>query len=227
MVMRKFLYWLGWILMTLIALYLSAVTLVYFSFRPDVYFLLAKQDVVNFLPWRLAFYVHITGGLIALAVGPFQFLEKFRAKHLKLHRLLGKIYVTAILCLGGPAGFFMAFFANGGPWADLGFIFMAFCWIGTTWLGLRAIMKKDLMNHIRWMIRSYALCFAAVTLRILTPMLSLVFHIKLAYILIAVAWLSWMINLAVAELIIFLKYRKRTPSIDKLQHLINSSSHSL
>ncbi len=219
--MQKFLVWFGWILMMLMALYLSAATLVYFSFRPDIYFLLAKKEVVNFIPWRLAFYTHITGGLIALAVGPFQFLEKFRAKHLKLHRQLGKIYVAAILFLGGPAGFFMAFFANGGPWADLGFMIMAFLWVGTTWLALRAIMKKDLKSHIRWMIRSYALCFAAVTLRILTPMLSLVFHIKLALILILVAWLSWMINLAVAQLIIVWKYPKKKTLKDTLLNLLN------
>jgi len=208
--------------MTLIALYLSAVTLVYFSFRSDIYFLLAKQQVVDFLPWRVAFYIHITGGLVALAIGPFQFLEKFRAKHMKLHRTLGKIYVAAILLLGGPAGFFMAFFANGGPWADVGFMFMAFFWVLTTWLALSAIMKKDLKGHIRWMIRSYALCFSAVTLRILTPMLSLVFHIKSAYILIAVAWVSWMINLAVAQVIIYLKYNKKKALPPKIQNLLNS-----
>lgn len=220
--MQKFLFRFGWVVMTLMALYLSAVTLVYFSFRSDVYFLLAKKAVVDFLPWRVAFYIHITGGLIALAVGPFQFLEKFRARHMKLHRQLGKIYVAAILVLGGPAGFFMAFFANGGPWADVGFMVMAFLWVGTTWLGLRDIMRKDLMGHIRWMIRSYAMCFAAVTLRILTPTLSLVFHMKIAYILILVAWLSWMINLVFAQLIIILlKYNKKQAP-PKLQHLLSS-----
>jgi uncharacterized membrane protein len=217
--MRKFLFWFGWGIMALMAIYLSCVTLVYFSFRPDIYFLLAKKQIVNFVPWRLAFYIHITGGLIALAIGPFQFLDKLRTKNVKLHRNLGKIYVAAILLLGGPAGFFMAFFANGGPWADLGFIMMAFLWVGTTWLGLRAIMRKNVVAHVRWMIRSYSLCFAAVTLRILTPMLSLVFHLKISLILILVAWLSWIINLLVAQLIISLKYSTKK-AIKYQQHLL-------
>jgi len=204
----KILVGVGWVLMTLIALYLSAVTLVYFSFRPDIYFLLAKKEIVNFVPWRLAFYIHITGGLIALAVGPFQFLEKFRIKRPKFHKTLGKIYVAAILLIGAPSGFFMAFFANGGPWADLGFICMAFMWVLTTWLGLKAILRKDVTTHVQWMIRSYAMCFAAVTLRLLTPILTLLFHLKISTVLISVAWLSWIINLVFAQIIIYFKYRK-------------------
>ena len=126
-----------------------------------------------------------------------------------LHRIFGKIYVAAVLFLGGPAGFFMAFYANGGPWAHLGFMFMAFFWVTTTWLGLRAIMKKDVFHHVLWMMRSYALCFAAVTLRLLVPILSIGFHVKSAYTLILVAWLSWIINLIIVQIIIFIKYPKR------------------
>lgn len=206
--MRKIFLWAGWLIMTFMAIYLSAVTLVYFSFRSDIFFLLAKKDLVNYIPWRLVFYIHITGGLIALAVGPFQFLEKLRIKNLKLHRSLGKIYVASILFLGGPGGFYMAFFANGGPLAHLGFAILSFLWVSTTCLALKAILKKNIVKHTNWMIRSYALCFTAVTLRLLVPILSIGFQLKTEYILILTAWVSWLINLIVAELIIFLRNKK-------------------
>ena len=51
--------------------------------------------------------------------------------------------------------------------------------------------------------RSYALSFAAVTLRLLVPLFSLFILDNEDLITVSTAWLSWMLNLLVAEGMIF------------------------
>ena len=200
--MKKIVSRVGWLLMTSLALYLFAITWVYFSFRSDVNFLLAKPEVVHYLPWRIAFYLHITGAMFALAVGPFQFLTGLKTKFKRIHRTLGYIYVVGILLLGGPAGFFMALFARGGVGAKIAFAVLSLIWVFTTWMALKTILQKKIQAHRAWMVRSYALTFAAVTLRLWTPILSLGLNFTEAQTLAIVPWLAWIPNLLVAELLI-------------------------
>jgi hypothetical protein len=56
----------------------------------------------------------------------------------------------------------------------------------------------DYVSHRAWMIRSYALCLAAVTLRLYLPLFGLAgLPFEVAYP--AIAWLCWVPNLVVAE----------------------------
>ena len=55
------------------------------------------------------------------------------------------------------------------------------------------------MRHERWMIRSFSLTFAAVTLRLYIPIGMIAgFPFNQAYV--AIAWLCWVPNLMAAEL---------------------------
>lgn len=40
---------------------------------------------------------HISGGLLALVLGPLQFWKGFRDKYLQIHRWTGRLYLTGIL----------------------------------------------------------------------------------------------------------------------------------
>ena len=213
---------LGWLLMTSLALYLFAITWIYFSFRSDINFLLSKpKDLVHFLPWRIAFYLHITGAMFALAVGPFQFLTGLRTKYKKIHRNIGYIYVLGILLFAGPAGFFMSFYASGGLGAKIAFGVLSVLWVWTTWMGIKTIIQKKVLEHQAWMIRSYALTFAAVTLRLWTPILSVGMNFTEAETLAFVPWLAWIPNLLIAEILIQLLVYKKTKKIkDGLQTLL-------
>ena len=177
-------------------------TALYLSFRPDINFLLAKPDLVHNVPWRTAFYIHIVGGMSALATGPFQFLKGFRAKNKRFHRNLGKVYLAAILFVAGPSGLYMAMFANGGTLAQVGFTILSFIWVAFTWQAYAKARQKDFLSHKKWMIRSFALTFAAVTLRLWVPLCSLVFGMDHDITVIGTAWLSWLPNLVIAELLI-------------------------
>lgn len=194
--------------MTGLAFLLFATTIIYWNFRPDVNFLLSKQNLVHDTIWRTVFYIHIAGGMLAIALGPFQFMKKLRERYMNVHRSIGKIYVGAILVIGAPTGLYMAFFANGGAYASLGFILMSILWFYTTWMGLTTVLKKQIAQHQQWMIRSYAVTFSAVTLRLWVPFLSLACDMYHQEVIVITAWISWLFNLIAAELIIHFTFNK-------------------
>lgn len=147
----------------------------------------------------LALMVHFGGGAVAMALGPFQFRASQRARHPVLHRWMGRVYVAAILG-SGTAGLALAFFSQGGAVAHAGFGLLAAAWLVTTSLAFLAIRQGDTVAHQRWMIRSFSLTFAAVTLRVYLPLgLALGIPFEVAYPIIA--WACWVPNLIVAELL--------------------------
>jgi uncharacterized membrane protein len=192
----------GWAILSLGCIYLFALTTTYFSFCSECKFLLKKQDVVFNPFWRTAFYIHITGGMLALATGPFQFIGRLRKRIPALHRVLGKIYLAAILILAGPSGQFMAFYAEGTWFASVGFLVMAILWLYTTWRAYTSVRVRDFAAHRNWMTRSFALTLAAVTLRTWVPIASYYLHIDDFWVIESSAWVSWIPNLLVAELLI-------------------------
>lgn len=146
--------------------------------------------------WNIAFYGHISFGGLALLTGWSQFSKKIRKRNLKLHRNLGKIYVLTAL-ISGLCAIYIGFFATGGMVSALGFLSLGVLWLYTTLRAYKAIRVKDLQLHQGMMIYSYAACFAAVTLRIWLPLLTIAFgEFLVAYKI--VAWLCWVPNMIFA-----------------------------
>ncbi|PWL38078.1 hypothetical protein DKG77_07235 [Flagellimonas aquimarina] len=146
--------------------------------------------------WTVGFYGHITFGAFALMSGWSQFSKKIRSRNLKLHRNLGKVYVFSVL-ISGICGVYIAFFATGGLITSLGFLGLGIIWLFTTLKAYFAIRAKDLALHQGMMIYSYAACFAAVTLRLWLPLLTMAFgEFLIAYKI--VAWLCWVPNMIFA-----------------------------
>ncbi|MBX7243177.1 MAG: DUF2306 domain-containing protein [Bacteroidia bacterium] len=171
-------------------------------FRKDIDFWLAKKDKVQDSVWSGALYIHIIGSLLPILTGPFQFFYGFRKKYLSLHRTLGKIYVFSILFLGVPTGYYMAFYANGGIFAVIAFLILSTLWLTTTWLAYQKVRQKKIKAHEDWMKRSYAVTFAAVTLRLWTDILPNDFGVAHDETLVLAAWLAWIPNLIIAEILI-------------------------
>lgn len=202
-----------WFCIAASAAFLFAITIEYLSFKSDVNFLLEKQDIVFDPIWRPTFYFHVISGMLVILIGPFQFLKKFRQKQLSLHRFSGKIYVYGVLCIAAPTGLIMAFYAEGGIWSTVAFTVMSLLWFITTLMAIIKIKQRDIEGHKIWMMRSYALSFAAVTLRILVPLFSLYIYDNKDLITVSTAWLSWMLNLLIAEGMILAIQRKAQGSI--------------
>lgn len=147
---------------------------------------------------RLFLLAHVFGSAFALVLGPFQFASRLRSGRPALHRWLGRLYLAVGVLIGGAAGLLLAFNASGGGIAQLGFGGLAVAWLASGVMAWRAIRAGDVPTHRRWMVRNFALTFAAVTLRLWLPgMVASGVPFATAYPV--VAWLCWVPNLLVAE----------------------------
>jgi uncharacterized membrane protein len=166
------------------------------------------QEVINNTFWKIEFYQHILLGGVALLTGWTQFNKTWRVKYLGTHRIVGKIYLICVL-LSGTAGLYISFYATGGLIASFGFGSLAVAWLFTSTRAYLSIRKKNIEQHEQWMIRSYALTFAAVMLRIYLPTFQFGLGMNFIDAYIIIAWLCWVPNLLVAEWIVTTK-RKTT-----------------
>ena len=146
-------------------------------------------------PWL---YLHVAGAATALLIAPIQLLPGLRRQGRPWHRWLGRTYVVACL-LGGVGGLVSAFGSTAGPVATAGFASLAVCWIVANIMGWRRATQRRFAEHRRWMIYSFAMTFAAVTLRLGLPIAPILHHPFVEGYRV-MAWASWLLNLAVAEL---------------------------
>lgn len=177
------------------------------GFYPTIYFLIDRKfgllnsksaELLSNTFWNIGFYTHIIGG-VALLIGWTQFSPKMRNSRIALHRKLGKAYVVSVL-LSALGGIYIGFFATGGWVSSAGFICLGVVWFYTTLKAYLFIKNAEIVKHQKMMVFSYAACFAAVTLRIWLPILTIMFgDFFKAYLV--VAWLCWIPNLIVAYLI--------------------------
>jgi len=146
-------------------------------------------------------YLHVFASAVALILGPFQFSNRLRARRPALHRWSGRIYLGVGVLAGGLSGLFMAAHAFGGPAARLGFACLALGWLYTGLRAYLAIRAGNVASHRRWMVRNFALTFAAVTLRLWLPG-AMVSGMAFEAAYPVIAWLCWVPNLLAAELLL-------------------------
>ncbi|MGP7961089.1 DUF2306 domain-containing protein [Sanguibacter sp. A247] len=157
---------------------------------------------------QASFYLHIVTGALALVLGPAQFSRRLRVRSPRVHRVLGRGYFIAV-GLASVTSLVIAPFNSAGLVGTFGFGALGVLWFVTGWRALAAIRRGDIKLHRSWMIRNYALSFAAPTLRLWLGLL-IVGQILLANGEIefapifdnayaAVPFLCWIPNLVVAE----------------------------
>ena len=105
---------------------------------------------------------HVLVGSIALLSGPIQFSSRFRQCHLKLHRILGRIYVLSVF-IGAATGVALATGRPGFPGTSM----QAAAWIVCTTAAFLTARNRQILQHRQWMARSYAVTFTFVSSRVL------------------------------------------------------------
>ena len=189
------------LLLTLFSVLIAVISFRYLSFeRTDI--LADKPDWIYTNPlWQAGFYLHVAPGALALLIGGFQFFGTLRDRFTTVHRTVGKIYVLSVF-VSSIAGLGIAIFAEGGIFAKTGFACLAIAWMYTNFRAYMAIRRVDITEHRNWMIRNFSLTFAAVTLRIWLPLFLAGFGMKFGTAYPIIAWLCWVPNLIVAELLV-------------------------
>jgi len=155
----------------------------------------------GFVAHPLGVYLHVFAAAVALLLGPFQFSDRLRQARIRIHRWMGRIYLGVGVLLGGLSGLYISQFAFGGMAARLGFAALAVCWLYTGVRAFLAIRRKAIDEHRKWMIRNFALAFAAVMLRLYLPA-SVIAGFEFAVAYPVIAWLCWLPNLLVAEWVV-------------------------
>jgi uncharacterized membrane protein len=167
----------------------------------------------NFKIHRFALAVHAFCGGVALLVGPFQISERFRIRWPRVHRTMGWVYVVGV-GLAAVAAIVMVPQVNFGPIAGVGFLALAIAWLIATGMALRMAIMQRFQDHRRWMLRSYALTAAAITLRILMPAAA-VMGLPPGPSYRAIAWMCWLVNLGAVEVHLFF----RTETVSQLPRM--------
>ncbi len=182
---------------------LLEITLQYYPIDFDVAFLRIKQDEMQFWYYKLAFYVHVASAIFCLLAGFTQFSGSLRQRFPSIHRLIGWIYIVTILIFAAPSGLLMGYYANGGWSSQLAFCLLAILWFATTYIAWRSLAKSDYLTHQKYMLRSFALTLSAITLRLWKYVIVLIWHPRPMDVYQIVAWLGWVLNLAIAEYFIY------------------------
>jgi uncharacterized membrane protein len=150
----------------------------------------------------LAINAHTLFGPIALALGLVQLLPAMRqSRRWRAHRIIGRIYGGAATVLA-IAGLYLAVYSAGGFITHIGFGLLAAGVLVTVMSGYLAIRRGRIVAHREWMLRSYALIFGAVTLRLWLPLLIIAYQGAFLPAYKWVAWVSWVPNILLAEWII-------------------------
>lgn len=143
-------------------------------------------------------FTHTMGGAMAAFIGPFQFLSSVRRKFPLVHRWLGRFYLSCVF-LSALGGLYIAPNSEARNTLGIAFICLALAWLYTGAQAYLTIRKRQVAAHKRWMIRNYALTYAAVTLRIEMPLFILAFGFTPLMAMNIVGWLCWVANLLIVE----------------------------
>jgi hypothetical protein len=187
------------VVVLLLALVLAANTLTYLNFDFQYGFLKLKQKAIA-TGWYLPFYYsHVLVGGLILVVGFLQLQPFSHQRFRRLHRALGYFYVMGILFFAAPGGLIMSLFIDRGPWVLTSFVLQSLFWFYCTAMAFDRIRKRKITAHQQWMWRSYALTFAAVTLRVYIFFFSWSYNLSQPGAYATFAWLSWVPNILIVE----------------------------
>ena len=141
--------------------------------------------------------LHIAVMTIAIVLAPWQLARRLRDRRPRVHRTMGRMYlVTGFVGIG--TGTAIALGSSHGLIAGAGFLSLGLAWLTVTAVAYWKVLTRDYEAHRRWMLRSFALIFGAVTLRIYIP-ISLALGIEFGLSYPVIAWLDWVPNIVLIE----------------------------
>lgn len=155
------------------------------------------------------FVTHATASALALMLGALQLPAVPRRRWPRLHRWTGRLYAAAC-ALGALSALWIAPDVEGGRVAAFGFSALALAWLAATAQGWRHALGRRFDLHRRWMLRSYALTAAAISLRLQLVVFE-AFGLDYAQVSAVLSLSCWLPNLAAVEAATRLE-RRRLPA---------------
>jgi uncharacterized membrane protein len=120
----------------------------------------------HFAPIKWYLLPHAFFGVLAMLLGVFQFSNRLRARYLQTHRTLGYMYVFSVF-IAAPLTIPMTMRA--GPSLVAAASVQSFGWMLTTAIALYCVRRGNIVQHRRWMIRSYPFAMVFTITRAIIP----------------------------------------------------------
>lgn len=111
--------------------------------------------------------VHGFFGALAMLLGMFQLSNRLRARYLNVHRALGYVYVLGVF-IAAPCAMPVAMKIDSLSLVAASAV-QAFGWMATTAIALYCVRNGNIVQHRRWMIRSYFFAVVFTVARLLIP----------------------------------------------------------
>jgi uncharacterized membrane protein len=111
--------------------------------------------------------IHGFFGAIALLLGVFQLSNRLRARYLGVHRALGHVYVVSVF-IAAPLAVAVAMKID-SPSLVAASAAQSMGWITTTAIALYCVRNGNIVQHRRWMIRSYFFAMVFTVARVIIP----------------------------------------------------------
>lgn len=165
------------------------------------------KGAANYWVMRGWLLMHMSGGMLALLTGPWQFWTGFRMRYAHIHRWTGRLFLAGV-GIGCIGAFRMAIVTTFGWAFGFALIGLATAWLSTASMAFYAILKGQVQIHKEWMVRAYVVTFAFVTFRLLNdygPTSRLQPDNDRA---ITIGWASWVLPLLFTEVILQLRRMK-------------------
>jgi len=108
----------------------------------------------HFAPVKWYVIVHGFFATIAMMVAAFQFSDRLHARYLRVHRTLGYVYVTSV-CAATPLAIVVAMKLSLSHSQFVANCVNSLGWALTTVIALYCVRSGNIIQHRRWMIRSY------------------------------------------------------------------------
>jgi len=158
-------HWLKYALWSVMGLATISVT-----FYSEIPLLGQAQERAQLHALRWILIPHAIAGLFALLSGPFQFSNRLRSRRRDIHRLLGRLYVGAVL-VAAPLAILSTTYARypKSTYFKIAIGIQGTAWIITTVVAVVTALGRRFALHREWMIRSYAVTFTFIATRVLQP----------------------------------------------------------
>ena len=109
--------------------------------------------------------IHGLAGLTALIAGAFQMSSRIRQQHIAFHRMLGKIYISAV-CVSAPIATYIGTSTLEPVSIRVEQIFQGGLWLLSALVAWACIRSGQMALHKAWMMRSYGFTLIFVLSRV-------------------------------------------------------------
>ncbi|TCD28762.1 DUF2306 domain-containing protein [Pedobacter psychrodurus] len=180
-----------------------------FMHRADHFLLLTREALGKYFKLKWILIAHITAGGGSLVLGLLQFWPKLRDWNLKVHRVIGFLYLIAVLVSSVCAVILAFTTAREVNWAyAFSLQIWVSVWISSTAIAYYAAIKRRFTHHREWMTRSYIVTLAFIISGLVLKIPFIQSFGSFADISPSLFWMGWSLPLYLYQ--ILLGFKKKT-----------------